>query len=696
MASLINTLGGTLGFGENSLSRNDDSYKTGVSLNSVFGAQGLNFFGANYQYVSINNNGNVTFSNSSYSGLSTYTPFGLANGGYPIIAPFFGDVDTRLSTGGSPAANQVTPTAGGTSRGSDLVWYDLDPTGYGKLTVTWDDVGYYSYKTDKLNAFQLQLVGTGGGNFDVIFRYESVNWTTGGASGGTGGLGGTVARAGYSTGDGSSWYELPQSGDQSGMLGLESTPGNTGQAGYYRFSVRSGTNAGETMNGTSSDDLLSGLGGNDLLNGYAGNDVLIGNAGADTMNGGAGNDTYVFDGLDTMNEAVNAGTDTVMSSVSWTLRSNFENLYLTGTGSINATGNGAGNVLRGNSGNNILDGGAGVDTVDYGLARSGVSIDLNLTGQQYVYGQGYDTLRSIENIIGSNYGDTLVGNSVANVLNGGLGSDTMTGGNGNDRYYVDSTGDVVRETTGTGGTDTVHSTISYTLGAYVENLVLEGAAAINGTGNSLANVIYAGAGNNVINGGAGVDAVAYHYAAAGVRASLATTAAQATGGSGTDTLLGIENLYGSRFADTLTGNMGANALSGGAGNDVLNGGAGNDALYGGLGNDTLAGGAGVDRFVFNTALNATTNRDAITDFSTVDDLIALDNAVFTRLGGSGSLAAGNFRVGTAAADANDFIVYDKAHGSLYYDADGSGAGAKVLFATVTAGLALGAADFILV
>ena len=93
----------------------------------------------------------------------------------------------------------VTASPGGTSRGSNLVWYDFDATGYGTLTVTWDDVGYYNSNIDKLNAFQVRLIGTGGGNFDIEFRYETINWTTGSASGGTSGLGGTVARAGYTS-----------------------------------------------------------------------------------------------------------------------------------------------------------------------------------------------------------------------------------------------------------------------------------------------------------------------------------------------------------------------------------------------------------------------------------------------------------------------------------------------------------------
>lgn len=587
MASLINNLGGTLGFGEYSLTRNDDSYQTGVDLTTVFGASGLNFFGTQYSYVSINNNGNITLSNSSYGGLSTYTPFGLANGGYAIIAPFFADVDTRLS-GGIADADQVTPTAGGTSRGSDLVWYDLDPTGYGKLTVTWDDVGYYSYQTDKLNAFQLQIVGQGGGNFDIIFRYESINWTTGGASGGSGGLGGTVARAGYSTGDGASWYELAQSGLQDAMLELESTPGNTGVAGYYKFSVRSGTAAGEVMNGTSRDDLLAGAGGDDTIYGFAGNDYLIGNAGNDSLVGGSGNDTYTTDGFDTIVETADGGTDTVLSSVTYTLGANLENLRLTGNTSLDGTGNSLRNVLAGNSATNTLDGQGGSDTVDYSLASGGFTLDLGLATEQYVSGQGYDTLISIESVIGSIYNDHLTGTSTSNTLNGNLGADTMIGGDGNDTYYVDNIYDVVTETS-TGGTDTVNNYLGeYTLGSYIENGRIMSTGAANLTGNELNNLLYAGRGDNVLAGGTGTDTVSYAFGTnggVGVAVSLAKTTAQSTGGSGSDTLTDIENLIGSAYADKLTGNTSANKLTGDAGNDTLDGGSGIDTMIGGDGDD---------------------------------------------------------------------------------------------------------------
>src|SRR5262249_7153936 len=119
------------------------------------------------------------------------------------------------------------------------LWYDLD-TSNRTFTATWDDVGYYSGQTNKLNAFQLSIIEIDDqGDFDIVFRYENIDWTTGGASGGSDGLGGTPARAGYSAGDRSDSFELPQSGNQTAMLGLESAS-NVGVPGTFVFQVRNG------------------------------------------------------------------------------------------------------------------------------------------------------------------------------------------------------------------------------------------------------------------------------------------------------------------------------------------------------------------------------------------------------------------------------------------------------------------------
>ncbi|ESR25656.1 Alkaline phosphatase [Lutibaculum baratangense AMV1] len=162
-----------------------------------------------------------------------------------------------------------------------------------------------------------------------------------------------------------------------------------------------------------------------------------------------------------------------------------------------------------------------------------------------------------------------------------------------------------------------------------------------------------------------------------------------------DTLYSIENLVGSNFGDTLAGDAGANTLHGLGGNDTLNGGAGNDTLYGGDGDDRLIGGLGNDVFVFDTALNAATNVDEITGFVVADDTIWLDDAVFAALS-VGALSASSFRIGAAAADADDHVIYNQATGDLFYDADGAGGAAQIRFATLNTGLTMTAADFMVV
>jgi len=225
---LINGLGGPRGFGENTLDANDDGSSVAIDITSVFGPQGLNFFGTFYTSIFINNNGNITFQNA----LSTYTPSGITGATAPMIAPYFADVDTR---GGSIPSYDTD----GNSTGSNLVYWDLD-TVNGVLTITWDDVGYYSSHTDLSNAFQLIIYDNGDGDFGFEFRYEDINWTTGSASGGTDGLGGTIATAGWSAGDGVNFFALPQSSDQAQMLALEDAGTNVGIDGVWQFGVVGG------------------------------------------------------------------------------------------------------------------------------------------------------------------------------------------------------------------------------------------------------------------------------------------------------------------------------------------------------------------------------------------------------------------------------------------------------------------------
>ena len=155
----------------------------------------------------------------------------------------------------------------------------------------------------------------------------------------------------------------------------------------------------------------------------------------------------------------------------------------------------------------------------------------------------------------------------------------------------------------------------------------------------------------------------------------------------------IENAVGGQVGDAITGNQWDNDLTGGGGNDVLDGRGGNDHLAGGGGNDTLIGGGGSDSFVFNAALNASSNVDTVKDFAHGVDVIVLENAVFTALAALGTLAASAFFAGAAAHDADDRVIYNPGNGALIYDANGSASGGAVQCQT-RRGADQSAADFL--
>jgi len=176
------------GLNANTLAPNDDGSTGLVGLGFTF-----NFFGTNYTQVYVNNNGNVTFD----APLSTFTPFPLLGTSRVIIAPFFADVDTRSSANGAQPVTYGTGTFGGQAA----------------FGVNWINVGYFSEGTDKLNSFQLLIVDRSDialGDADIYFNYGQIQWETGSASGGSGGLGGNSARAGYSNGVDAA-FELPGS-----------------------------------------------------------------------------------------------------------------------------------------------------------------------------------------------------------------------------------------------------------------------------------------------------------------------------------------------------------------------------------------------------------------------------------------------------------------------------------------------------
>ncbi|WP_454845907.1 M10 family metallopeptidase C-terminal domain-containing protein [Pseudomonas farris] len=316
-------------------------------------------------------------------------------------------------------------------------------------------------------------------------------------------------------------------------------------------------------------NMISGTDQADTLVGSSGNDTLDGHLGADTMTGGNGNDVYVVDNAFDRVVETNTSTsqiDTVQASVSWTLGANLENLVLTGVSAINGTGNERHNFITGNAANNVLDGAAGADS--------------------------------------------------------------MSGGDGNDTYSVDNADDAVIEINSnavSGGVDSVHSSLAaYTLGNNVERLYVDSTGAANGTGNALDNTLFAGAGNNVLDGRDGNDTVSFERALSGVTVNLSTSAQQNTVSSGLDTLKFLENLTGSAYADSLSGNSAANVLNGGAGNDTLVGGSGDDRLIGGAGTDNLTAGTGADTYAFGALsdMGVGALRDVINGFkSTEGDLL---------------------------------------------------------------------------
>ncbi|PSF38270.1 calcium-binding protein [Aphanothece hegewaldii CCALA 016] len=417
--------------------------------------------------------------------------------------------------------------------------------------------------------------------------------------------------------------------------------------------------------GSSGNEFYYGEDGNDTLKGYLGNDYLDGGIGDDSLEGGTGNDTYVVDSaLDVVNETSTIATeiDTVLSSISYTLGANLENLTLLGTAAINGTGNTLNNVITGNSANNTIDGGDGNDTVSSGdgndtvtggngddLIYLGAGDDYVDTvalgndtfygglGNDYIYGSAGN-----EFYYGEDGNDTLKGYYGDDYLDGGIGDDSLEGGFGNDTYVVDSALDVVGEySTIATEIDTVLSSISYTLGANLEKLTLTGTASINGTGNALNNNISGNTWNNNLQGGAGID--------------------------------------------TLFGNNGQDTLLGGNGNDILYGGLGNDILVGGLGNDKLTGGAGNDFFRFFSPAEGI---DQINDYVVINDTIQVSAAGF---GGGlvvGTLPAARFVIGAGATNAVQRFIYNNLNGFFYFDQDGLGGGAQVQLATLNTGLAM--------
>jgi len=416
-----------------------------------------------------------------------------------------------------------------------------------------------------------------------------------------------------------------------------------------------GTGA-DLLTGNSTDNRLEGRAGADTLLGGLGADTLIGGVGSDVLQGGLDDDLYVVDdnddvlievageGIDTVEVTAAAGSFQLAGGVSVeTLRASV------GSAPINIAGNWFSQVINGNDGNNILSTGSGLP-------------------------------------------------------------DTMNGGLGDDIYRVFSTGDVINDT---GGFDTVYASgTSYFLystaaAEYLSTSEQAGTENFYMVGNGASQLIVGNYGDNTINGRGG-DGVALPDTLAGLYGNdtyavfsqgdvvreragegndtVYTNADyQIRDGAEIETLSAVDHLAsdtGSSY--TLRGNEFAQTVVGNNANNVLDGRGGND---------TLIGLGGADTFAFTTTLEGTTNVDTVVGFTSGTDRIGLAGDVFAGVT-SGGIQANEFVVGVAAGDADDRLIYDQATGSIFYDADGNGGGAAVLFARVAAMTTLAANDFI--
>lgn len=512
----------------------------------------------------------------------------------------------------------------------------------------------------------------GGAGTDTISYLYATAGVTADLSGASGGAG-TDILSGFEKLTGSAFNDS-LSGDANANI-------IDGGAGTDTLNMSAATTS---VNVSLTQGTSSGAGGNDTLLNIenvttgSGNDTVEGDTNSNVLNGGTGTDTLTYANslygisvdlsITVAQETGGGGYDTI---------TNFENVI----------GSAYDDEIGGNSGNNVLDGGAGINTLSYFTAAVAVTVNLSTTTAQAT-GFGSDTISNFQNLIGGSVNDTLTGTNGDNIIDGRKGNDAMIGKAGNDTYWVDSATDTITELANE-GIDEVYTMAAFTLPANVENLyIMTTADALTFSGNALNNIIYSGTGSNTLAGGGGIDTISYYFSVNNVVASLAT--GTSTEGSSTDTgLATFTNLSGGAFDDTLSGSTANNIIVGDEGNDTING---------DTGNDTLTGGDDQDIFVFNTALNATTNVDTITDFSAVDDTIQLENAIFTMLTVPGTLGSVNFAsnaTGTAT-DANDYILYNTTSGALSYDSDGTGATAAIQFALLGTKPAITAADFVVI
>ncbi|PWS35131.1 hypothetical protein DFH01_22725 [Falsiroseomonas bella] len=510
--------------------------------------------------------------------------------------------------------------------------------------------------------------------------------------------------------------------------------------------------ASVTQLGTAAAEVLSGTDGDDVMVGGLGDDTLLGGRGKDVLKGGAGDDLLRIADLADRRVEGDRGDDTLaLDGADLTLDlSQIPDTLLTGIEAIDITGSGA-NTLRltqrevlnlSDTSNTLRVTANPDDTLD--LADGGWT-DGGLQGATRSFTQGNATVvlavvpygnppagvlvvgdADPNALDGGGGGDTLRGEGGDDTLNGGTGADLMQGGPGNDVYRVGEPQDILIEA-GADGHDLVRSAVDWTLGDNFEDLRLIGTAGRIATGNALDNRLFGnaganrmfgldgddtldgGAGNDTMHGGAGndlyvVDSIGdyvdeFDAGAGGHDLVVASVSYTLHFYLEALRLVGTADIDGACWTSgVLIGNDGSNLLTGSNGDDTLFGGAGNDTLFGQGGANRLIGGAGEDSFRIGAPMQA---RDTIVGFVSGEDRLALDAIGFGLPTGNldglvTPLGVARFQRtadGLATAEAGEWqFTQVIATGTLFFDADGSGAGAGVIIARLAGGAELAAGD----
>ncbi|HEY8381935.1 MAG TPA: hypothetical protein VIL09_07290 [Microvirga sp.] len=451
-------------------------------------------------------------------------------------------------------------------------------------------------------------------------------------------------------------------------LALEA--GNIDGTGNDKNNFIQGTFGRNLINALGGDDQVNGAAGNDAIDGGGGNDSLYGGNGDDIVHGGDGDDFVLADdGADLLNGGLGAD-------------------YLSGGYGVDTLNGGDGNdILAGEFGNDLINGDNGSDSL-YG--GDGLDTLKGGEGDDTFFGETGDDL-----IDGDGGNDAIFGGEGADALNGGIGNDTLQGGIG---------GDVID-----GGEGYDYADFDGARTDFKFALNQDGSVTITDTwtfdGDSGADILR------------GVEALHFRDGVLTLPDLLKMPEGQITyphgpqgpkgdpGPQGPKAIVDVppaiakqSDFIGSSGSNSIYGNEIDNAIHGMKGHDKLFGYDGDDTLIGGNGNDALYGGEGRDAFVFDYRPSAKSNKDAIKDFEVRQDKIWLDSSDFQGIGRDGPLKSSAFHASNAgkAKDASDRIIHDKDSGVLYYDADGSGKGAAVAFATVAKNLNLSHKDFLII